>query len=324
MPGAMASRSRAGPVIVPPAPELTLIGGWSHPTRAYDIAGCVVHTDVEEPWLRPFRSPGAPSGSGSQGRRRPSQTLGSPVYDGPGLVGGVVRRVVRHRTETGFILEVEGVGSTAVDLDSGLAYRLSDAGVRPSAVDAEVLFGPVLVILLATRGIFCLHASAARLDRRAVAFLGPSGAGKSTLARDAPRASGWERVGDDILPVALSGSGADALPRFPQIKLPEEAQWGRRRPERVRIRSAYSVRTRPPEHGREVLVSPADARDAMLHLVSFTIASRLFDRALTERHLAFCDALTRRVRVRELSYPRSLEALPAVFDALERDHRSRV
>lgn len=319
----MQQSSRPAPGLVPPVPELSLFAGGLGPTRAYDVAGCVVHTDVDAPWLRPLllpaSVPGTSPGSGPAEAEAP-RTFGEPVYDGPGLVGGVVRRVIQRRSEKGCLLEVEGVRSAAVDFDSGVARRLGGADAPPTSLEIEILFGPALVLLLATRGVFCLHASAARVRRQAVVFLGPSGAGKSTLARAAPRSGGWERIGDDILPVALTAEGADALPRFPQLKLPEGAQWGRRRPGRVPIRSAYEVRTGPPAPGGAILVTPTSSREALLRLVRFTVASRLFDRTLTERHLAFCDGLARRARVSVLTYPRSFEVLPAVYDALERDY----
>lgn len=297
-------------------PVLTLLAGGSGPTRPHDIAGCVVRTDVDEPWLRPFVLPGSTPEAGPPEAGVP-RTFGKAVYDGPGLVGGVVRRVVRQPTEAGCVLYVEGVGSTVVDFALGVARRLEACGAGPSPVEVEVLFGPALVLLLASRGVFCLHAGSVRRGREAVAFLGPSGAGKSTLARAAPRAGGWERIGDDLLPVVLSGSGADALPRFPQLKLPEEAQWGLGRQGRIPLRAAYEVRTRPPAKDVEVAVTATDGREGLLRLLRFTVAARLFDRTMTERHLAFCDSLAGRVRVGEFSYPRSFEALPAVYAALE-------
>jgi len=69
------------------------------------------------------------------------------------------------------------------------------------------LLGTVLGILLHQRGQIVLHASAVRVNDKAVLFCGPSGAGKSTLAA-ALAQRGFPLVADDFCAVTVSGAGA--------------------------------------------------------------------------------------------------------------------
>ncbi len=85
--------------------------------------------------------------------------------------------------------------------------------------DAVVYFlGPVLGLMLRSRGIQCLHASASVLNGYAFAVVGEAGRGKSTTAaRFALR--GFTILSDDIVALREEGSGFAVLPSYPQIKL---------------------------------------------------------------------------------------------------------
>lgn len=80
------------------------------------------------------------------------------------------------------------------------------------------LLGPVLGILLRHRGVICLHASAVRIDRQAVAFAGPPGAGKSTIAAALAR-RGYKVLADDITATAEIDGMFHALPAHPGLWL---------------------------------------------------------------------------------------------------------
>jgi hypothetical protein len=89
---------------------------------------------------------------------------------------------------------------------------------------AAYLLGPVVGLLLALRGITCLHSSAVAVGGRALALLGPSGAGKSTLAA-ALAQRGLPVLTDDV--VALTGAPPAVLvqPGYPRLRLwPDSAQ----------------------------------------------------------------------------------------------------
>jgi ABC-type multidrug transport system fused ATPase/permease subunit len=80
------------------------------------------------------------------------------------------------------------------------------AGVAPGDISI-FLTGTVLGILLHQRGQVVLHASAVRVNGKAVLFCGASGAGKSTLAA-ALAQRGFPLVTDDFCAVAANGAGA--------------------------------------------------------------------------------------------------------------------
>ena len=214
-----------------------------------------------------------------------------------------------------------------VALDHPCAFALDDPAI------AQSILGPGLLLALALQGSFAFHAGAAALGERAAVFLGDSGAGKSTLAADLDqrRADGWQRLADDVLPVAPAADGGlDAWPEFPQLKLAAEAQYvaGGSRPERVPVAAiylldAFSASTDAPASASDiaaaVTISTVSPRDAMLALVAHTMAGRLFAPDLAARHFAFCAAVAAAVPLKRLRYPRRLEALDAVAQALAAD-----
>jgi len=221
-----------------------------------------------------------------------------------------------------------------VALDHPCAFALDDPAISQSVL------GPGLLLALALQGSFAFHASAAVLGERAVVFLGDSGAGKSTLAADLDQrwADGWQRLADDVLPVAPAADGGlDAWPEFPQLKLAAEAQYvaDGSRPERVPVAAIYlldafnattadsapTAATAPAETAAadEVMITAVSPRDAVLTLVAHTMAGRLFAPDLAVRHFAFCAAAAAAVPLKHLRYPRRMEALDAVAEALARD-----
>lgn len=210
------------------------------------------------------------------------------------------------------------------------AYRVTQDGrnidllaVCPQASrDAlvQTFLGPVLVLALALRGAWCLHASAVLWQGQAIAMLGESGSGKSTLAAYLGLQNGarGQRLADDVLPVVPEGESLVALPRFPQLKVPPEQHAGDLIPERTPLAALYVL---PAEHvGEErITLQPLAPRQAALALVRHTVAARLFDNALLARHLAFCVETAARTPVRRLIYPWRQEALPEVRDRIAAD-----
>jgi hypothetical protein len=137
------------------------------------------------------------------------------------------------------------------------------------------LFGPALIVALARRGIFCLHASAVQIQGCAYVLIGASGAGKSTLARHATLP-----LSDDIC--ALS---ADAplhlLSDFPQLKLAGQAF-----PEiatRYALGGFIAVRQRT----KRVVIERQSERQLLQLLLQNTVAARLFAPDLLRSHLAW-------------------------------------
>lgn len=115
-------------------------------------------------------------------------------------------------------------GSVIFDAIPHARFRVSASRVvvdlpRPDAPDwRALLLGPVLGLICYIRGRVPLHASAVRINGRAVAFAGRSGAGKSTLAATLC-ARGHEFITDDISPISFDGTTALIHPTYPAMKL---------------------------------------------------------------------------------------------------------
>ncbi|MDB5534456.1 MAG: serine kinase of the HPr protein regulates carbohydrate metabolism [Hyphomicrobiales bacterium] len=92
---------------------------------------------------------------------------------------------------------------------------------EPGADEADIpvfILGTVLGILLHQRGQIVLHASAVRVDGKAILFCGPSGAGKSTMAA-ALTQRGLPLVTDDICAITVTGGAPMVQPDGRQLKL---------------------------------------------------------------------------------------------------------
>jgi len=237
-----------------------------------------------------------------------------------GWVAGAQRRVETWFARSGILLKVSGGCNVYIALGGQDLIPLK-AG-RPKKIitgrDREILLGPALVLALALRGTWCLHASAAMIGERLTVFLGESGAGKSTLAAYLVnnKASRWALVADDILPVTVSRKGLLAWPRFPQLKLPAQQQPGTSLPESLPV-SRICVLVDDVGRAKPELKSIPSLQAAQV-LLNHTAGTRLFDPGLLTDHLAFCAQAAKKAPMYQLPYTRQKAALPAIKQALER------
>lgn len=307
---------------MPPIPPIELVSIQPGIPRAYRVAGTDLLTDIDLPVLRAYAAEshgkGEPARWGTD-EAAPEDDSGKLVFDGLGLIVDGQRRVVCRASAAGYRLELGGIG----------AYRIASDGRRivETAVDsrcdpetrAMAAIGAPLVLALALRGTFCIHASAVIHGGKTAAFIGESGAGKSTLARYLDREGGpdWRRLIDDTLPVAppAPDAPATALPHFPQPKLPDAMQPSKLAPERLPLSAVYVLESA----GDTIAIAPLRQSEATLALAAHTVGSRLFGRALLAKHIDFCADLAARVPVKQLIYPRTFDVLPAVQAALAAD-----
>lgn len=135
------------------------------------------------------------------------------------------------------------------------------------------LFGPMLILALARRAIFCLHSSAVQHSAGALILVGASGAGKSTLAG----ARATERLCDDISPMTLQHGALITLPQFPQLKLA--------RPDVVPdlVPVAGLIYLQPAIPAQAERLAPMSAAEVHRRLLAHTVASRLFTAQDTQR-----------------------------------------
>lgn len=318
-----------------------------------ELAGVPIAFDRRWRWLEPLRSDVASGPADTAARSAATRLLeaaadavaGETVEEtaAEGWVGGSSRRVIvrfasleakaQGQTIQRLEIDVAEIGCVTVLLDTVLLDleappRLEAEGLDGADPDhlAEAVLGPGLVLALAARGRWCLHAGAIALgsDPRAHVFLGESGAGKSTLAGHLSRSLGERhlatRLADDVLPIEPtdeSGThGARAWPTFPQLKLPPDEQpvvaLGR---DPVPLGAIY--RLKPVEPDAEPAIAELSSSDATLALVRHTVAGRLFDAKTLRRHLDEASTLAAQIPVRELRVPRSLDRLGEITELLE-------
>ena len=172
----------------------------------YRVFGLRVRSEIELPELFPAAGALAPDVTIELG----SISVVTPGEDdGLNQVAGalvlVIPEVGRYKIENGDRITVE-----------------SEPGV-PARNVRLVLLGSAFGVLLHQRGLLPLHANAAEIDGRAVAFMGPSGAGKSTLAawfHDA----GFKVIADDVCVVSFDLEGRPhTAPGLPRLRLWAEA-----------------------------------------------------------------------------------------------------
>ncbi len=231
-----------------------------------------------------------------------------------GWIGETTRQVETWSAPPGLLLKVSGGSDFYIGPDGETIRRVGDDRSPLSALDREILLGPALVLALALRGTWSLHASAARLHGQTTVFLGESGRGKSTLAAYLGD-SGWQRVADDILPATLEPEGVRVWPRFPQLKLPAGEQPGLTLPEQLPLDRICVLENVEVDATPGLQLLPPG--QAVRLLISHTAGTRLFGPATLARHLAFCAAVAGQIPVYRLAYPHRQEALPEIATLLE-------
>jgi hypothetical protein len=236
-----------------------------------------------------------------------------------GWVAGTRRRVETWSALSGSWLKVSG-GCDVYILPGGRGLVPVEAGRLKtvlSGLDREILLGPALVLALALRGTWCLHASAASFRGQLIAFLGESGQGKSTLAAYLTASGGpdWRLVADDILPATMGAGGLLAWPSFPQLKLPPQQQPGPGLPESLPVSRICMLAD--ADAGEKPVLQSIPSNQAAQMLLSHTAGARLFDSESLTNHLTFCAQAAKEVPMCRLLYPHRKAALPAIKKTLE-------
>ena len=234
-----------------------------------------------------------------------------------GWVANAQRVVETWSVPAGFLLRVAGGSDFAVSPDGRniwcACHKLDSEEL--TGTDRQILLGPVIVLALALRGTWSLHASAAIHNDNLILFLGESGQGKSTLASYLANEAGWRLAADDILPVTIGTAGPLAWPHFPQLKLPMDAQPGVGLPEQLPISRVCVLADASLDEMPALQRLPAS--QAIQVILGHTAGTRMFPPDLLGRHLAFCGRAIEQVPVYRLNYPRRREALPMLEKLLE-------
>jgi hypothetical protein len=167
----------------------------------------------------------------------------------------------------------------------------SIAAGSTAALSLELAAGPCLLLALASRAKFVLHASAARVGTRTLLFGGESGRGKSTLAR----AFGARALADDL--VAVDTRTGLASTRGLQRKWPAPAQCAL--PETVSNLTWVSLAST----SAGVVIEPMAPAEALREWLAHTAAARLFPETWTRAWLTACAEAAERFSAFRLSVP---------------------
>lgn len=237
----------------------------------------------------------------------------APLAQTTGLVAGANRLVETWSAPKGLILKVTSGSDFFISAHGETIQRIGDNQPWPQ-LDREILVGPALILALALRNVWCLHASAITCNGRVLLFLGESGEGKSTLSTylGSTGDSAIKLAADDILPVTLDEAGLSAWPHFPQLKLPLNTQPGPALPEKLPIGWICLLDT-----SDEISLQPLSPSDTVQIILRHTAGTRLLPPELLASHLTFCAQAASKIRMFQLSYPRRMNALPQVKKLLD-------
>jgi hypothetical protein len=116
-----------------------------------------------------------------------------------------------------FLLRIPGVARFLLTAGKEIAFE-AEPGADADDIPIFIL-GTAFGILMHQREQIVLHASAVRVDGKAILFCGPSGAGKSTLAAALSRC-GYRLITDDFCAVTVTAAGTPVVhPDGRQLKL---------------------------------------------------------------------------------------------------------
>jgi hypothetical protein len=225
-----------------------------------------------------------------------------------------------------------------------IACRPLDRAVAAMAFETYLL-GQVLSFSLLRLGLEHLHSTSVVVDGGAVGFLGDCGYGKSTLGAAFVQA-GYPLLTDDLLVLKHTRHRFTAYPGPARIKLfPEAAQgllgdgiggvpmngltpklvialgrdgrswWG---PAPLRAIYVLPAPTRTPRTDR-VTIRTLSPRRAFVELTRNTFNAMVLEPARLARQFDLVARLATAVPVKALAFPRTLERLAAVREAIEAD-----
>jgi hypothetical protein len=239
---------------------------------------------------------------------------GIPDRQATGWVGGTEHLVELYDTIEGRLMQFEGGNGFLVTPNGETIVKIG-AQEELTPFDCEVIAGPALVLALALRSVWSLHASAAMYKENLIAFLGESGQGKSTLTAYLSQHAVWRLVADDILPVTGELFSLLTWPRFPQLKLPVDSQPGPHLPEQLPLGIICFLSPTYKDAIPALQLLPVS--EAVKVLLAHTAGTRLFAPEMLTKHLEFCARSAEQVPVYQLTYPHHRWALPIIKKMLE-------
>ena len=283
------------------------------PMRQYRLAGVDFHCPRPLAALDAFSVVGDGPDSGDL---PPIGHLDGGTIAMSGPIGGTLRSVEALYRAGACTLSVEGVGRFRID-SRRVTFPHSRKAPLSSAL-VETLTGPALLLTLAARGRYALHAGATLIAGAGLwVLLGDSGVGKSTLAGYARSVAGCQPVADDLLPVCWQAGRLWALPWYPQLKLGPQGQYaGGATAERLTVAGIAVLEPAAPS--ADVTVVPLSGREAISALTRQTVSARLFSPRMLAQHFQFFAQAAGAIPMYRLGVPRDTGRLVDVYQTLAR------
>lgn len=309
-------------------------------SRGYRLYGL----SVSFPWEMPGLPPAGPDGADIE-----ILESGAPLSEEPpdGEHAGADGRPVFSLLDGGGVhLRWPGLSEIIVSADGRKVTVNPLAGVPRMTVLAYPLT-QALSFALIRKGFEPVHATTVRLGDSAVGILGDCGFGKSTLAA-AFVARGYGLLSDDLLVADVEKDKVFACPGFARLKLfPEVADVllgssfhgtelvpvtskrlidvGSNTAALVRVPlEAIYVLGDPAQDGAgdPITIRPLCGRAALVQLIKNTYNDVITDKNRLASQFAHAAELAKRVPIRSLRYPRSLDKLGQVCEAILADRPS--
>ena len=269
-------------------------------SHRYRVVGVPIHADAPIQALEPFRTNTqdqlpAPRLTDLSCRRPRRST---------GFLAERMRRIELKPAGDGISLRFENLPDVAINA-AGDQVVIGPDPVDPATLH-ELILGPALLIPLAARGLWPLHASAVKTAGGITLIVGDSGSGKSTLAARTAEAHADKavRAADDMVHVSQTPTGIEAHQSYPQLKLPAAAQCSLSPAQLHRI-----LILEPVSPSARLVATRLNGTAGLTAMIQHSIAARLFPSALLQAHFTTCRAIAAQVPILRVSYPHSECAL---------------
>lgn len=226
------------------------------------------------------------------------------LYQGNAPFAGQDRQIKVLEEQNKLQVNIDGMPLCHIDLAKDHVHFLNDKPYGEQ-LNLEVLFGPVMALLLLRHGIYCLHSSAVKTAAGSVGLLAESDLDKSTLSQNID--SSWTQIADDVIPVMRDEQCFKMLD-FPQLKLENNcAAYTEVQP----IKLDYLLKLEK-ENSSEIVFQELSRSEGLLQIIRHTMAAKLFNQEQIKAHASFARKLSAVIPVISISYPRDIEKIGEV------------
>jgi len=242
-----------------------------------------------------------------------------------------------YRTQGGYLLRFQELADFEIVTDAQQVTCYPVPDVLDETIQ-HLYLNQVLPLVLNKLGKLVVHGSAVEITDGAIAFVGESGRGKSTLAASFA-VSGFRFLTDDGLVVEPTGSGFQAQPSHPSLRLWEDSEEAvitsdtEKAPalcftSKSRFLAGDSVRfCDQPRLLRRVyflgdgsaeylMFEPLSGTEAMLELVKHSFLMDINEKPRLASHFDQVAKLAKQPIHFRLDYPRRFEDLPDIRRAI--------